>query len=178
MMYLINRSILPWLMTCFYRWLGGQPFNRVWLISAARGNCSCPLPSHGLTLEHKARGETKCCGSILYDLILPPALFPLSSGTTCPSFYLWVEDLWWFWFALSLHLLLLQNIDVRRRTIYEYHRVELTKTRITNSTAVEMMPLPSKKKLLWQLLVQSVLLIIKGVVDLLIGCMSIWLLIV
>uniref|UniRef100_A0A3Q2PJA3 Plexin domain containing 2b n=1 Tax=Fundulus heteroclitus TaxID=8078 RepID=A0A3Q2PJA3_FUNHE len=30
-----------------------------------------------------------------------------------------------------------------RRTIYEYHRVELTKTRITNSSAVEMMPLPT-----------------------------------
>ncbi|XP_035981602.1 plexin domain-containing protein 2 [Fundulus heteroclitus] len=33
--------------------------------------------------------------------------------------------------------------NVRRRTIYEYHRVELTKTRITNSSAVEMMPLPT-----------------------------------
>lgn len=33
--------------------------------------------------------------------------------------------------------------NVRRRTIYEYHRVELTKTRITNSTAVEMLPLPT-----------------------------------
>lgn len=33
--------------------------------------------------------------------------------------------------------------NVRRRTIYEYHRVELTKTRITNSTAVEMTPLPT-----------------------------------
>lgn len=33
--------------------------------------------------------------------------------------------------------------NVRRRTIYEYHRVELAKTRITNSTAVEMMPLPT-----------------------------------
>ncbi|KAM6900292.1 plexin domain-containing protein 2 [Xenentodon cancila] len=31
--------------------------------------------------------------------------------------------------------------NVRRRTIYEYHRVELTKTRITNSTAVEITPL-------------------------------------
>ncbi|XP_034092967.1 plexin domain-containing protein 2-like [Gymnodraco acuticeps] len=31
--------------------------------------------------------------------------------------------------------------NVRRRTIYEYHRVELTKTKITNFTAVEMMPL-------------------------------------
>ncbi|XP_056290583.1 plexin domain-containing protein 2 isoform X2 [Pseudoliparis swirei] len=31
--------------------------------------------------------------------------------------------------------------NVRRRTIYEYHRVELIKTKITNSTAVEMMPL-------------------------------------
>ncbi|XP_038153856.1 plexin domain-containing protein 2 [Cyprinodon tularosa] len=33
--------------------------------------------------------------------------------------------------------------NVRRRTIYEYHRVELTKTRITNSSAVEMLPLPT-----------------------------------
>lgn len=33
--------------------------------------------------------------------------------------------------------------NVRRRTIYEYHRVELTKTRITNSTAVEILPLPT-----------------------------------
>ncbi|KAK5600452.1 Plexin domain-containing protein 2 [Crenichthys baileyi] len=33
--------------------------------------------------------------------------------------------------------------NVRRRTIYEYHRVELTKTRITNSSAVEIMPLPT-----------------------------------
>ncbi|XP_070842514.1 plexin domain-containing protein 2 [Chaetodon trifascialis] len=33
--------------------------------------------------------------------------------------------------------------NVRRRTIYEYHRVELTKTKITNSTAVEIMPLPT-----------------------------------
>ncbi|XP_076851252.1 plexin domain-containing protein 2-like [Brachyhypopomus gauderio] len=33
--------------------------------------------------------------------------------------------------------------NVRRKTIYEYHRVELLKTRITNSTAVEMMPLPT-----------------------------------
>lgn len=53
-----------------------------------------------------------------------------------------------WWFALTLCLLFPQNIDVRRRTIYEYHRVELTKTKITNSTAVEMMPLPSKEDLL------------------------------
>ncbi|XP_053537244.1 plexin domain-containing protein 2 isoform X2 [Ictalurus punctatus] len=33
--------------------------------------------------------------------------------------------------------------NVRRKTIYEYHRVELLKTKITNSTAVEMMPLPT-----------------------------------
>ncbi|KAM8823181.1 plexin domain-containing protein 2 isoform 1-T1 [Spinachia spinachia] len=33
--------------------------------------------------------------------------------------------------------------NVRRRTIYEYHRVELAKTKITNSTAVEMTPLPT-----------------------------------
>lgn len=35
-------------------------------------------------------------------------------------------------------------LDVRRKTIYEYHRVELLKTKITSSTTVEMMPLPSK----------------------------------
>ncbi|XP_065145398.1 plexin domain-containing protein 2 isoform X2 [Paramisgurnus dabryanus] len=33
--------------------------------------------------------------------------------------------------------------NVRKKTIYEYHRVELLKTKITNSTAVEMMPLPT-----------------------------------
>ncbi|XP_064188905.1 plexin domain-containing protein 2 isoform X1 [Anguilla rostrata] len=33
--------------------------------------------------------------------------------------------------------------NVRRRTIYEYHRVELLKTKITNFTAVEMIPLPT-----------------------------------
>ncbi|CAB1349503.1 unnamed protein product, partial [Coregonus sp. 'balchen'] len=39
--------------------------------------------------------------------------------------------------------------NVRRRTIYEYHRVELTKTKITNSTAVEMMPLPRMQAGRW-----------------------------
>lgn len=34
--------------------------------------------------------------------------------------------------------------DVRRRTIYEYHRVELQMSKITNLSAVEMTPLPSK----------------------------------
>ncbi|KTG01703.1 hypothetical protein cypCar_00017036 [Cyprinus carpio] len=33
--------------------------------------------------------------------------------------------------------------NVRRKTIYEYHRVELLKTKITSGTAVEMMPLPT-----------------------------------
>lgn len=33
--------------------------------------------------------------------------------------------------------------NVRRKTIYEYHRVELLKTKITSSTAVEIMPLPT-----------------------------------
>lgn len=45
------------------------------------------------TLGTIARGEIKCCGSIPYDPILPPALFPLSAGTTRPSFYQRVEDL-------------------------------------------------------------------------------------
>uniref|UniRef100_G3SN10 Plexin domain containing 2 n=1 Tax=Loxodonta africana TaxID=9785 RepID=G3SN10_LOXAF len=34
--------------------------------------------------------------------------------------------------------------NVRRRTIYEYHRVELQMSKITNISAVEMTPLPSK----------------------------------
>ncbi|KAG8573726.1 hypothetical protein GDO81_012514, partial [Engystomops pustulosus] len=34
--------------------------------------------------------------------------------------------------------------NVRRRTIFEYHRVELDMARITNYSAVEMLPLPSK----------------------------------
>uniref|UniRef100_A0AAR2IUH8 PSI domain-containing protein n=1 Tax=Pygocentrus nattereri TaxID=42514 RepID=A0AAR2IUH8_PYGNA len=33
--------------------------------------------------------------------------------------------------------------DIRRRTIYEYHRVELLKSKISNCTAVEMLPLPT-----------------------------------
>ncbi|XP_009273533.1 PREDICTED: plexin domain-containing protein 2 [Aptenodytes forsteri] len=33
--------------------------------------------------------------------------------------------------------------NVRRRTIYEYHRVELQMSRITNLSAVEMIPLPT-----------------------------------
>uniref|UniRef100_A0A8B9GRY0 Plexin domain containing 2 n=1 Tax=Astyanax mexicanus TaxID=7994 RepID=A0A8B9GRY0_ASTMX len=33
--------------------------------------------------------------------------------------------------------------DVRRRTIYEYHRVELLKSKITNRSSVEMLPLPT-----------------------------------
>ncbi|XP_029444593.1 plexin domain-containing protein 2 isoform X2 [Rhinatrema bivittatum] len=33
--------------------------------------------------------------------------------------------------------------NVRRRTIYEYHRVELQMSKITNHSAVEMMPLPT-----------------------------------
>uniref|UniRef100_A0A3B3S7U4 Plexin domain containing 2b n=1 Tax=Paramormyrops kingsleyae TaxID=1676925 RepID=A0A3B3S7U4_9TELE len=33
--------------------------------------------------------------------------------------------------------------NVRRRTIYEYHRVELLKNKITNCTAVEIIPLPT-----------------------------------
>ncbi|XP_067309110.1 plexin domain-containing protein 2 [Pseudorasbora parva] len=33
--------------------------------------------------------------------------------------------------------------NVRRRTIYEYHRVELLKSKIMNVTAVEMLPLPT-----------------------------------
>ncbi|KAK5877736.1 hypothetical protein CesoFtcFv8_025215 [Champsocephalus esox] len=44
-------------------------------------------------------------------------------------------------FVISVSLSPSFNADVRRRTIYEYHRVELTKTKITNFTAVEIMPL-------------------------------------
>uniref|UniRef100_A0AAY4A1V7 Plexin domain-containing protein 2 n=1 Tax=Denticeps clupeoides TaxID=299321 RepID=A0AAY4A1V7_9TELE len=33
--------------------------------------------------------------------------------------------------------------NVRRRTIYEYHRVDLPKSKISSSTAVEMLPLPT-----------------------------------
>lgn len=33
--------------------------------------------------------------------------------------------------------------NIRRRTIYEYHRVELLKMKITSSSAVEMIPLPT-----------------------------------
>ncbi|XP_037828942.1 plexin domain-containing protein 2 isoform X2 [Kryptolebias marmoratus] len=33
--------------------------------------------------------------------------------------------------------------NVRRRTIYEYHRVDIPKSKISSSTAVEMLPLPT-----------------------------------
>ncbi|XP_068196936.1 plexin domain-containing protein 2-like isoform X2 [Antennarius striatus] len=33
--------------------------------------------------------------------------------------------------------------NVRRRTIYEYHKVDLVKTKISNSTAVEILPMPT-----------------------------------
>lgn len=43
-----------------------------------------------------------------------------------------------------LHNLLWRVPDVRRRTIYEYHKVEIIKSKISNLTSVEMIPLPSK----------------------------------
>lgn len=36
--------------------------------------------------------------------------------------------------------------DVRRRTVYEYHKVSILKSKISNSTAVEVLLLPSKSK--------------------------------
>lgn len=40
--------------------------------------------------------------------------------------------------------------ESRRRTIYEYHRVELDTSKITNMSAVEFTPLPSKsERLAW-----------------------------
>ncbi|XP_073783103.1 plexin domain-containing protein 2 isoform X3 [Danio rerio] len=49
--------------------------------------------------------------------------------------------------GLSDAFVVLHNIEqlpnVWRRTIYEYHRVELLKSKITNATAVEMLPLPT-----------------------------------
>uniref|UniRef100_A0A8C1WFS1 Si:ch211-106h4.6 n=1 Tax=Cyprinus carpio TaxID=7962 RepID=A0A8C1WFS1_CYPCA len=38
----------------------------------------------------------------------------------------------------------IEQLPSKRRTIYEYHRVELLKSKIANVTAVEMLPLPSK----------------------------------
>ncbi|XP_047012613.2 plexin domain-containing protein 2 [Ictalurus punctatus] len=35
------------------------------------------------------------------------------------------------------------DTDIRRRTIYEYHRVELLKSKITNYTIIELLPLPT-----------------------------------
>ncbi|MED6274524.1 hypothetical protein CHARACLAT_017367 [Characodon lateralis] len=49
--------------------------------------------------------------------------------------------------GLSDAFMVLHNIEqihnVRRRTIYEYHRVNILKSKISNSTAVEMLPLPT-----------------------------------
>ncbi|XP_028283252.1 plexin domain-containing protein 2-like [Parambassis ranga] len=38
---------------------------------------------------------------------------------------------------------IVQIPNVRRRTIYEYHKVDILKSKISNSTAVEMLPLPT-----------------------------------
>uniref|UniRef100_A0A452Q9N2 Plexin domain containing 2 n=1 Tax=Ursus americanus TaxID=9643 RepID=A0A452Q9N2_URSAM len=46
-------------------------------------------------------------------------------------------------FPLDLDLSLSFSPNVRRRTIYEYHRVELQMSKITNISAVEMTPLPT-----------------------------------
>ncbi|TSK82162.1 Plexin domain-containing protein 2 [Bagarius yarrelli] len=35
------------------------------------------------------------------------------------------------------------DVDIQRRTIYEYHRVELLKSKITNATIIELLPLPT-----------------------------------
>lgn len=98
----------------------------------------------GWHFGHNERGEIKCCGSIPSDPILPPALF--LQGPLVPVLIFG----WKICDGSLSHSVssLPPNLDVRRRTIYEYHRVELTKTKITNSTAVEMMPLPSKEDLL------------------------------
>ncbi|XP_035994271.1 plexin domain-containing protein 2 isoform X1 [Fundulus heteroclitus] len=49
--------------------------------------------------------------------------------------------------GLSDAFVVLHNIEqihnVRRRTIYEYHRVNIEKSKISNSTAVELLPLPT-----------------------------------
>ncbi|XP_018613097.1 plexin domain-containing protein 2-like [Scleropages formosus] len=45
--------------------------------------------------------------------------------------------------AFRIALPLSHLADVRRRTIYEYHRVELLKDQISSSTAVDMRPLPT-----------------------------------
>lgn len=44
---------------------------------------------------------------------------------------------------LPLHLFS-RAPDVRRRTIFEYHKVDIIKSRICNYTVVEMVPLPSE----------------------------------
>lgn len=89
----------------------GSTFNRVWLISAPGGNCCHPLPSRVLTLGHKEKGEIKCCGGIIYGLILPSFLF--LQGPLVPVFFffflnLQVEDLQWFAHSLTLSSIFLK----------------------------------------------------------------------
>jgi len=36
------------------------------------------------------------------------------------------------------------SVDAKRRTIYEYHRVEIDTTKIVNNSAFELSPLPSE----------------------------------
>lgn len=79
MMYLINCSIMPWLMARCYRWLGRQPFNRVWLISAPGGNCYRPLPSRGLTLWAQREGRNK--------VLWYHPIWPDSASHSLSSFY-------------------------------------------------------------------------------------------
>lgn len=44
-----------------------------------------------------------------------------------------------------IRTLCLTTID-GRRIVYEYHKVGILKSKISNSTAVEVLPLPSKSK--------------------------------
>lgn len=116
-----------------------------WLISAPGGNCHHPFLSCVLTLGREESRRNKVLRVASFTTPFCLLLSFLSFGDRLSQFLLYISKrkICNGLFALLLCSPFVWTTDVRRRTIYEYHRVELTKTKITNSTAVEMTPLPS-----------------------------------
>lgn len=97
-------------------------------------------PSHSLTLWAQRKQRSAVAASSMTRF--SQQLYFRFRRRFVPVFCHRVPDL--LFVSRISNCLCLLKLDVRRRTIYEYHRVELTKTRITNSSAVEIIPLPSK----------------------------------
>lgn len=127
-------------MTWCWRWRGGH------LREGPKEKCF-PLLSSGGPFGHK--GEQRSAVAAAHVTWFCRALHSLFKDHL--SQFLSQGAIFVMFFSHSHSVSSLWNTDVRRRTIYEYHRVELTKIRITNSTAVEIIPLPSKEDSLWLL---------------------------